>query len=1256
VSRRKQINTPAQVTLNKSRARLLSSVSIVAVLACIPTVARSQTIGPGTVTSTLVLNIPNRTTTVLGNTTIAPTASGSAGINISAGTVVTSPTSGPTPGPIAITINNATGIVVQANAIATLNPNTSITVTANPGTAAVDMSGVRTITGGSATLNGVRVETFGGGTSTSFLANGLFANGSGTSISATNSTLITHGDFAFGANATNGTINLTGGGNSITTSGNSGRGLYAIGTGSITANQLAITTTGANAIAAFALTGGSINLGTQANILTSGDGAFGVQANGATTVLTVGTGGQIKTSGAGAWGASALAGSAVDLTAGGISITTTGAQLGTSGAYAVFATGAGSRIDAGQLNVSTSGTLARGAFADSGGRITLGDGSIISTTGSGANGIAAIGTDGAGNGASVIVGRNLSITTQGSGAIGVQTINGGKVDMTAGGATVNTLLDGASGLFATSGSGVASSITAKDITVVTQGSLADGARADTGSSIALTGTNSISASAANSNGVIALSGGSISIQGNTAITTSGASGAGAVVDGAGSAVSFQGTSSIVTKGDSAPAILVRNGAQVTFDNVSNVLPSLTVQGNQSALLAAQNPGSSLAIGPNITVQNGGNFSGVFGALSRTGSTISFGSGSVLQLSSPDSAALATAVGGNFVLNGATVLAQGSGASYGLLANFGTAAAPNTLTMTGGTLISSQASAIQAAGGILNISAAAGAQISGPQFLNALNGSVVTLSASASSLTGAAFTDAISTSNVTLANNSRWNLTGSSNLTNLVNDPSVIQFSSPIGDPTLLSSYKTLTVVNYIGMGGIIGLNTRLDTDGSPSDRLVINGGAASGNSLLRITNTGGGGAVTTGNGILVVDTINGGTTATGAFALAGEVAAGPYEYRLFRSSVDASNDQAWYLRSTINCTLSPSDPECQGPSPPPPGPVPDFRPETSFYAAIPSLALLYGRNLLDTLHERVGDEEDIRGRTDLHQSTPNTGMWGRIVGTTGQQNNDSAGIFGAGPQYKYDFLGLQAGQDLFRSEHADGSRDHAGVYFAVGGARGHVTHFDGALGTDSFQAYTLGGYWTHFGPTGWYVDTVLQGTYYDVLGGVSQIPGALQISTNGRAVAASVEGGYKFNLPQGYFIEPQAQAVYQNIDLSGAQDAAAQIRFANVDSLAARVGARFGRTWSLDDAQAGGFARTITAWLRPNLWHEFRGDPLTQFSSDTGFIPFRSDLGGSWGELNAGINGQIDRYTTLFANASYQQRFEGKTYAYDGKLGIRVNW
>ena len=51
----------------------------------------------------------------------------------------------------------------------------------------------------------------------------------------------------------------------------------------------------------------------------------------------------------------------------------------------------------------------------------------------------------------------------------------------------------------------------------------------------------------------------------------------------------------------------------------------------------------------------------------------------------------------------------------------------------------------------------------------------------------------------------------------------------------------------------------------------------------------------------------------------------------------------------------------------------------------------------------------------------------------------------------------------------------------------------------------------------------------------------------------------------GWFIEPQAQLVYQNINIDDANDIAAQVRFADVNSLAGRIGARFGRTWAIDE-------------------------------------------------------------------------------------------
>ena len=138
------------------------------------------------------------------------------------------------------------------------------------------------------------------------------------------------------------------------------------------------------------------------------------------------------------------------------------------------------------------------------------------------------------------------------------------------------------------------------------------------------------------------------------------------------------------------------------------------------------------------------------------------------------------------------------------------------------------------------------------------------------------------------------MTGSSNVTNLTNDPSVINFLPPVGDPTLLSSYKTLTTTNYVRVDGQIRLNTYLAGDGSPSDlgHRRRHGDRHDNGDRNRYRRRG---ALTTGDGILVIDAVNGGTTAPGAFA--GFGAAGPYEYLLERGGLTAGSESEWFLRS-----------------------------------------------------------------------------------------------------------------------------------------------------------------------------------------------------------------------------------------------------------------------------------------------------------------------------------------------------------------------
>jgi outer membrane autotransporter protein len=449
--------------------------------------------------------------------------------------------------------------------------------------------------------------------------------------------------------------------------------------------------------------------------------------------------------------------------------------------------------------------------------------------------------------------------------------------------------------------------------------------------------------------------------------------------------------------------------------------------------------------------------------------------------------------------------------------------------------------------------------------------------------------------------------------------------------------------NYVGQGGRVVLNTVLASDGAPSDRLVINRGGATGNSFLTIQNLGGPGALTTGNGILVVDTTNAGTTAPGAFALAsGYVAAGPYAYTLHRSSVDATNPQAWYLRSTLDCASNSGDPACASGA----AQAADYRPETSLYAAIPSMALLYGRSLLDTLHERAGD--------DTASANPRSNFgWGRVIAQHGNHDGDPLGVYGNGPRFNYTIGAIQAGSDLIRKNTNDGGRLSAGFYGAAGMTLGDVTHADRTdAGRNRLNGYSIGGYATYFGPSGWYLDAVAQTTWYDISGISNVVP---TLKTNGWGFAGSLETGVPVYRAGGITIEPQAQIVYQHIDLADGTDTAAIVKFSDVESLAGRLGVRFARTWALDDSPT---PRTVTAWLRPNFWYEFYGDPKTSFTSATGLIPFLSNFGGSSVEINAGMSAQIASATSLYANVSYQTGIDGDNNGdvYSGKIGLKVAW
>lgn len=206
-------------------------------------------------------------------------------------------------------------------------------------------------------------------------------------------------------------------------------------------------------------------------------------------------------------------------------------------------------------------------------------------------------------------------------------------------------------------------------------------------------------------------------------------------------------------------------------------------------------------------------------------------------------------------------------------------------------------------------------------------------------------------------------------------------------------------------------------------------------------------------------------------------------------------------------------------------------------------------------------------------------------------------------------------------------------------------------GSTSMDGYSAGAYWTRKGASGWYVDGVVQGTWYDRIRANSVLGESLK--TNGWGFTASLESGYPVALGAGWAIEPQAQLIYQRISIDDGADRFGQVRYDDTNAVYGRVGARLTKNWSMDDG------RTITLWGRANLWHTFGADAKTTFTSLAGTNPvtLNTDLGGSWAQFGLGASGQLTKSTSVFASADYNLGLgEAKGHGIAGRLGIKVVW
>ncbi len=262
------------------------------------------------------------------------------------------------------------------------------------------------------------------------------------------------------------------------------------------------------------------------------------------------------------------------------------------------------------------------------------------------------------------------------------------------------------------------------------------------------------------------------------------------------------------------------------------------------------------------------------------------------------------------------------------------------------------------------------------------------------------------------------------------------------------------------------------------------------------------------------------------------------------------------------------------------------------------------------------------------------GMWSRVIAFTGGQlpgdrslSANNSFLQGKGPSYTYTLGGFQAGMTLLRRDTSDGSRDRAGFYVGDTQMWGHVAqvysgiYANGRAGNVDLNGVNVGGYWTHYGATGWYSDSVVQGTWYDRAQGYGNLS---SMDVGGFGVAASEELGDPLQLPHGLMLEPQVQAIYQHSHLDAGYDAYGYTSFGDTDDIRARIGARLATTTGF--TTNSGAIIPIAVWGRFNVWHDFLlNRPAATFSalSLTDSTTLTGGLEGTWGELDAGATAQI---------------------------------
>ena len=873
-----------------------------------------------------------------------------------------------------------------------------------------------------------------------------------------------------------------------------------------------------------------------------------------------------------------------------------------AGGSAVKAEGAGgSGIILNNTTVTANGAGTNGLYAEDGGYIAMSGGSV---TANGAGG-SAVKAEGASSG--ILINNNAVISTNGVGITGLYAQDGGSIAMSGGSvstagaashavissgsdsevdiedADVSTSGIGSYGLYANSGG----SIFMDDGTVSTSGLLGSHAviSSGSGSEISLNdvhvSTNGIWNSAVGlyAYGIYAAEGGEVDMDGGS-VSTTGALSHGAVADGDGSLISMTNAGDVSTEGLGAYGLYANSGGRI-YMNGGSALPAAF----------------SLYMQPVTTISTTGDYAHA---------VVSSGTGSAIYLS------------------GVSVSTEGDSA-YGLYADDG-----GYISMTGGEISSLSESYMYVSdGGHLDLSGVTAGEEDAESLIvtdssgivTAADGTILTgnvrhtgdsdgnldlILSTGSSLTGTVNSNINNLNagiNVTLLDNSAvWNVTGASITDGSLSNAGTVdyQFSGTVDPETMsyvvpdsdYSGYKIVSVSDFNGLvdsdSGISGtLKMKADINANEGDLLYI-AGTATGENLVDVQIISNSGADRM-DGLIVVDD----SEATASFSLAdpdGVVDAGAWNYILAEGSVGSAKE--WYLKRNGLTTVG------QG-----------------IVGSVVDSEIWYTE--VGTLFDRL----------KMYKDGYAGGVWANAVAKKVEFDG------GVGSVFDEDFRTVSLGYD--KKFDRDNGALYQGGMIGYGTADRDITNSIGNTDIDSFHASLYSMYRSN---NGFYIAGLLKFNHYKsdmTINKLDDFSAALGEALGFNTVTGEYENnGFGASMmlgkridtgSNGWYWEPQLQLSWMRLagdDYS--TNSGIDVDISDSDSIQARGGVMFGRSVITSNGMS------LDIYGKASIVHEFDGETDITMSGGK----WTSDLGGTWGVYEIGLNWQIAQKS--YFNASFQ--------------------